>query len=380
MSDTSVEKVPKERIRCFDMFKGVAIIVIVFVHLFVLVPKGGNSGTRVSIPLQFLYLGLMTFFVTSGYFYKPERGFVSNFKKRVLQLVVAIVGCGLLTPLVVWGYMAIVGVDAGFDDYITCVKSCIGYPFFQSLDLTYEDKSVSILAVLNGTYFLKVMVWAFLIFYAIADYVLKDMRRTAVAIVVLVGLTALFLEWPRLYFPWMAHMAPISAALMLAGAAMAKYNVAELIERNWRSKRFVLYLLVSVVATVVLLSVFPPGNDFNVSKLGSYGGWSAFPYFLESVFASFILLTFVAFLSKIAPLYKVVGFVGKHTLAILLFHTAVARMIIVLFEDLPKEAFFPVLPVSTDVAVGIVTLVIILVLAELYPKLISKLRSVLTKV
>lgn len=55
------------RLRTADVLKGILILGIVFVHIFMLNESGILERT-ISPILQCLYLGLIGFFVTSGYF------------------------------------------------------------------------------------------------------------------------------------------------------------------------------------------------------------------------------------------------------------------------------------------------------------------------
>ena len=82
------------RVRSIDVFKGVAILIIVFCHICFATKSDVGSPNAV---IQTLYLGLMVFLMISGYFYRPERSFAENMKKRVTVLLLALVICCVFT-------------------------------------------------------------------------------------------------------------------------------------------------------------------------------------------------------------------------------------------------------------------------------------------
>ena len=82
----------QKRLISVDVLKGILIVAIVFIHLVIsrdIVStadaadiEGYTVGSESigSLVIQALYLGLMAFFVFSGYFYRPGRGFVENMR------------------------------------------------------------------------------------------------------------------------------------------------------------------------------------------------------------------------------------------------------------------------------------------------------------
>ena len=83
------ESAEKPRVRSLDMYKGIAILGVIAVHVFIFptMQQGEAEGSGMPLVVQALYLGLLGFFAISGYFYRPNRGFANNVKKRLLILV-----------------------------------------------------------------------------------------------------------------------------------------------------------------------------------------------------------------------------------------------------------------------------------------------------
>ena len=86
------------RISGVDGLKGIVIIGVVFVHLVLLGGVNREDGEDMPLIMQILYLGLMSFFIITGYFFRPGKGFIGNIRSRSL-LFVALVSSVVLLPL-----------------------------------------------------------------------------------------------------------------------------------------------------------------------------------------------------------------------------------------------------------------------------------------
>ena len=212
--------VSKDRLRSVDTFKGFIIIAVVFLH--VIFSKHSDAGSP-GIFIQAFYLGLMAFFIMSGYFYRPGRGFKANMMKRVKQLFVATALCAIVLPIIQYGWLAILGQAPGFDDYVLALQWGFGMnELFAPLG---SPKVYPICGSAVGYYFLWAMLVAFVIFYAVIDHVIKDNRKLAAVIVILLVITALQCEFGRYRLLFFAELAPLSSAFMFFGVAIAKYDL-----------------------------------------------------------------------------------------------------------------------------------------------------------
>ena len=109
------------------------------------------------------------FFMISGYFYRPENGFRLNMKKRGIQLAVALVICSFLFPTLTLIWLAILGelpadVAGSFTDAI--LRSLYVYGIGMDIDVPMVCPA---LGSSIGYYFLWTMLFAFVIFYALAQ-------------------------------------------------------------------------------------------------------------------------------------------------------------------------------------------------------------------
>ena len=364
------------RLGSFDVLKGFVIFAIVMLHL-VFTSKetiGEQTVTEPALILQILYFGLMGFFIVSGYFYRPDRGFVPNIESRVKQLVIAIAICTVVFTgiLFVWEYAF--GTCGGFDDILTSFQYGFG------LNKAFMDPSSAIAFPMSGSsvgyYFLWAMMFAFIIFYGLADYVMKDGRKVIVTIIALLAITCVWTEFVHLRLPFFIDLAPMGAALMFAGAWLAKLDLGGTIERfELRTKAFWLPLIICLVCGAVLCFFFHPNIKFDEEIYGAYGGYSAFPYFLEAVFMVVVYLYIAKFVSKIPLLGKALAKVGKHTLGILLLHGFVAKMIIAPIWPITDTSWFPSIPMGPRVAIGFATLIICVLICHFGPKIVANIRN-----
>ncbi len=358
-----------------DVLKGAIIILIVLVHIVLLNNTASSEARAQPLILQILYLGLMAFFLLSGYFYRPDRSIAENIKKRVIQLFVALVICSVALPVITYCWLALMGqpsdVSDIFDAFIRSMylNNVFGTP---GQNITYVACSTCI-----GYYYPWAMMGGFLIFYVLAKYVMDDYRKIAVAIAALLAVTAMIIAFWYVKLPFQFHLAPISACFMLIGAALAKVNLLERIESfEWRSGRYWLLMVVCLVVGVGLCFIFPPGVKFDHLEFGGYGAWSVFPYVIEAVCMFVVYLYLAKLFSKVPVLSKLIVIPGQHSLGILLLHGFVATMLIAPFFVIPTTGWFPDgMTMLQKVIVAIATLILCIVICRYGPKVLSRLRG-----
>ena len=358
-----------------DVLKGVIIILIVLVHIVLLTNTGSEEGRVQPLVLQILYLGLMTFFLLSGYFYRPGRSIMENIKKRTLQLFVALVICAVALPIITYCWLALMGQPSDISDILDA--------FIETMDL--DDLFVkdamnpthAACCTCVGYYYPWAMMGGFLIFYTLADYVMNDYRKIAVAIAALLGVTVLIVLFWNVKMPFQFHLAPIAACFMLIGATLAKVNLLDKIESlEWRSGRYWLPLVVCLVAGVGLCFILPPGVKFDYLEFGNHGVWSLFPYVIEAVCMFVVYLYLAKLFSKIPVLSKLMEIAGQHSLGILLLHGFIATLIFAPFFTIPTTSWFPTdLNTVQRVITAFATIILCIVICRYGPKLLSRVRG-----
>ena len=337
------------------MLKGMAIFGLVMIHL--VFDTSGTGDTDSSVAFEFIYCFLFMFFVVSGYFYRPERGFWNNTKKRLSQLLVAYVLCTVILTAVMYVYLVMTGYSLEPSELVNVTWRClIGKTAFQ----TYGEEVpfFGVFEIGQGYYFIEIMIVAFVIFYAVADWALKDIRRSLLTMFLLATVTCAIVEVIGVKLPFYAESAPLAAALMLAGAVMGKYKIASYIENGWRTKRYWAIFIIMFVIGVVFISFFPTGLRFNTSRYGAYGGWSAYPFLVIAISCGYVLLTVSSFLSKIPLMSNLFMFLGEHTLVILLFHTFYAKLLISPFCTFDLINYTPTLAIPSGMTLAIASIIL----------------------
>ena len=364
-----------QHLRSMDVLKGIILVVIVLGHMFLLDGGGGGGGCLVGggspIILQSTYLGLMGYLILSGYFYRP-RGFKTNMGKRLKQIAVPLAIGSLTLPLILWIYLNALGYNLPFMQYIAGVLSYV--------DLNYTGIQSGELAINFGSYFLAGMLWGFLIFYAIAQYILKDWKITIVMIVLLLLLQIAMVECLNNELlpkpPLNMWLGPINAAFMFSGALLAKKQVLESVEYgNKRSLKYWLIPIVCLVAGVGLCSLLPPGVGYHSMIYGEYGTISLFSYYAESMLM-FIPIAYVGLIfSKIPLVSKTLDSLGHHTMGIILLHAVVAKILVAAFGYTVITVILPsTVPIGIGLVITVLTMAICLIICYLIPLVLARIK------
>ena len=348
------------RLKTADVLKGVLILGVVFVHMFML-NQVDDSGRSVSLFLQPLYLGLIGFFVISGYFL-PSGDYIHRIKKRSKLLIVLVV-CSLTLPVALYLWLWILGQPSTLDDlWMSIVASFDNQNVFMPLD---QPTPIKVCYSAYTHYFLWVMLWSFFIFYAIADRVLADIRLFVATLLSLLAAEAV-LVYIGVSLPFDSTLIPIAVAFMLIGAYLSRMRFLEnLEEAEWKSSRTWMPLIISILALAVLVYLFPPGVKFNFSDFGEYGGLSAFPYFIEGILV-FVMFSYVSMIiARIPLLSDMFAICGKYSLALAVLHIFMVRVILAMFYTLPTDTVFPPVPALQMLALGVFGVVLIVGLCVL---------------
>ena len=315
------------RLKSLDVFKGLGIFFIVILHL-AIVARSGMS--ELSPLLQALYLGLVGYFVMSGYFYRPGKGFRYNMGRRVKYLFIGLVIAAVCLPIVSFIWCSIWGQPTGFDDLVDCWIRTFG---LEHSFIPYDERVPwAICGFSMGYYYLWCMLGAFIIFYAVADRIRDDPKLGLLTILVLVSVTALYRELFDFALPFYLNLVPIAAAFMICGMYMAKIDFASKVESgNFGDIRWWAPFIICTLALLILVFIFPPSITFDLMNFGKYGGYSAFVYIIEGMLA-FVMITYASFfISKIPLLSVVFERLGEHTMGILLLHVFIAKVILAPF-------------------------------------------------
>lgn len=333
----------KVRIKSLDVYKGIAILGVLAVHVFVYTTMQDKGGDQSGMPLilQGLYLGLLGFFAISGYFYRPNRGIKNNLKKRFGILGLAYFSCAIILPVILCLEMALAGPNTpSFSDYVEAMKWVYCSPMMFK---PYEDpNSYAMCAGAIGYYYIQIMLVTFFVFYIVADRLLCSWKRMTVACAVLTALQVLIPEVYPNNLPFHSQQLPIGLLFMLLGAYAGQFRLVEQVESGgYRNKWVLLGVACCVAICAVLTYFFPPGTGFNNCQFGEYGGWSAIPFVFNAASMIMVEVFICMFIAKIPLLSKFIMFLGRHTLSLMLLQGFVVKFLLIPFYEIPTDAWFP---------------------------------------
>jgi fucose 4-O-acetylase-like acetyltransferase len=360
------------RIRSIDVFKGAAIIVIIFCHIcFVTKSEVGSP----SVIIQTLYLGLMVFLMISGYFYRPDRSFADNMKKRVSVLLVALLICCFALTAICYAWAVLWGQPIQSSDLYEGLRFmlCL-HKAFDPLDTptVWEFCGNGV-----GYYFLWLMLGSFVIFYALEGRVRKDIRLRIAVIAILIAASLAYRELYPYTLPFYFHLSMMGAAFMFTGSAFKQYKVFDYIDTfEWRSPRYWAPFLLSMVVSLVLVFFLPPNIKFDQMMFGDYGGYSAVPYYVEAIVASVFMMYLCVIVSKIPVLSDALMICGRHSLGLLLLHGSIVAMMVMPFYTLSREVWLPEeLGVPMRVVLAFATLLVCLIICRYGPVILERLKG-----
>ena len=308
----------RKRMLSQDIAKGLGILFVVQLHGLQLTKAFFYSWaalTGFSMPF---------FFFASGYNYR-SKGLspVQSMKKRVLALLKTYI-CWTLGVFIVMGIYFLVHKDGSLSEIL---KSFAGAVLSESgCKMIGWKLPVALYQHVLGPYwFLQFLITASAIFYLVADYTLRSFQRTISVIILLSGITFLFVQF-RFFLPWGMHVAPVIAAIMIAGAKLGKDN--RFFDSSPRKAWTVINSVVSLVIVELIQGFYPAAGILGAGLLGeTAGGIEILFAFCFAVFGSYFLVNFGKLLEKIPVVSKGLIWCGQHSLIILVLHRPVAYII-----------------------------------------------------
>lgn len=328
----------KDRDIIFDIFKGIAIILMVAGHAY----SPGKS--------YFCLFHMAVFFIVSGIFFKEKH--YENFSSLIKAIKSKC--CHLYLPFIFWSVPLILihnflmniniytnnpkfleipmGASYGLNDYYSLsqiiIKTFYALLFFQSEQLA------------GATWFLRVLFWIS-VMSLMGHYILSKFVRNKniFNIIVFFIYTAAFLLG---YFLQKNGVKFYGIGIMLSCSVL---YYAGILYRSYKNKiniNFPLFI-VSVISLVITHHYI--SGQISLSK-------NAYPsptWLLIASFTGFILLLYISkVLSKSNFISKVMSYIGQHTISILLFHLLAFKLVTYIHITIYSEpsyylAAYPVL-------------------------------------
>ena len=123
-----------------------------------------------------------------------------------------------------------------------------------------------------GYYFLWVLLFSCVIFYAVADRIRDDWRLGLAVIAVLLGVTIAYRELFDFGLPFNLNLCPMAAVFMITGMYLARFDLIGKIESaGLRDRGFWIAFAASTVCVMAIVYILPPSIDFEYMDFGKYG-------------------------------------------------------------------------------------------------------------
>jgi len=313
----------KERLQSIDLAKGFGIILVALVHCVDITFT--ETGTHVFNILLGLFGALMgVFFFFSGYFYKPGKSYFEKIKSRFFNLLLPYLV--LMVLVCVIGYFAewILAVRPSLLTYlIQFGKSIIDTNAFSFYEY-YSYYQANIYLFLIPSWFVLRLFFCDLIFYAIADFCLKNIKNLIVSILVLLSITAFYQRFVSYHLPFQIESCFAIVALMLFAAYCSRYKFVEKLATEYKKKTywiiFAVFLLAYAVCCVYLSDYYGFALMHGGFKWYSSSLESCYVWFFCQIVCTYIFLYMCTWLSKIPYITKPIIYCGKCSPKILAFH------------------------------------------------------------
>jgi len=367
-----------ERNRTLDMIKGLVILSVVVTHILSAAvvsngagDSGSSSGINADFLMEFLYSALILFFVISGYCYKP-RGYVSNVKRRIIQIGGAFIICTVVLTIIMAGLQAIYGYDITATKVLTDIgRVLIGFGAFTDYETFQYLPPLATYEISHAYYFIEIMLFAFLIFYAIAERSTKNWKTVLVTVFILTSFTFLMREFIPFRLPWFFQNVPMAAAFMVLGLYAKKRGILEYIDSGYREKKYWIILAAVIALASLFIVFFPTRMCFVHSTFGDYGGWSAYTYVILTVLCSYTIAVLASGLARIPKFSNLIIFIGGQTMIIFLLHMFYAKLISMQFHTLTTDSRIP----FDSIGEAIIVVIVVIILCIATSIIISKIKE-----
>ncbi len=308
-----------------DIGKGISILAVIMAHG-IAFTAGVDTVLRALIGCAMPF-----FFFVSGLNYHPGKGsYMEIMRKRAKQLLLPLVKYTVAILIILTiAYYFIEGIESS----VSLLKAFVGLwltnPVAGWLGLPSIGSFTGIQRVFEPYWFILYMFTAFAIFYAVADYALRDLKRF-VSVVCGLMLVGILLDVFRIVLPWGIHVAPVLAAVLLMGAGFGTAKIYDSARHDkWET-------LNTVIAFAVMLSLglcFPRAGQISGSGMVTKILGPAeviYTVFYASV-AAYYKLNFSKLLAGTGFFGKYLAWLGKNSLTIFSVHLvymAVAKIIV----------------------------------------------------
>ena len=315
----------KNRVQFIDMTKGIAILCVVFYHI--TAPSFFKTIT-VGLTLPALF----AFFALSGYFYTPgKRSLIENISNRTKSLMIPFFKYSLCFWLIGSIYHLIQKSATVLETlcclrnfYIGCIWNRVIQDWF-SFEYYSLGKRYLFLA---DFWFLIALLFANLLFFLIADKVLRSNVKELIAVILLLA-TSGILRFFQVSLPYNLQLVPFWTACMLLGAIAREKDLFNM--SFMKGAKGWIVSIISIVIGVGVCARFNLGmNLFRGTFDPPIEPLTMVVLLLCAVISTWGIGNFCRLLEQTGMRVNELAWLGSHSLYIYLFHMFYAWIISVI--------------------------------------------------
>ena len=216
-----------------------------------------------------------------------------------------------------------------------------------------------------------------IVFYAIADKIVKSLKYLIPTVAVLLVLAALCTYLP-FHLPFNYDLVPMALSFMLIGAFMKKYDVVKFLETEWKTKKYWMILIPVTAVGVVFSIFFPTTLGYSSLKYGEYGAWSVFTFFVLNLCCGYFLMALCGFLCKLPHLTKFLTFVSRYVPYVLLLHVFYIKLLSTPFFGMSYHYYYPYMDVQYKIIIAVAAIALSLITTHVAFKVYNRLKKKIT--
>lgn len=319
------ENLTKKRMIEQDVAKGLAMVIVLLTHSLTLFTTGGRDTevTGVALILTAAFAFIMPFFVfMAGYNYRDKgESYGTSLKKRVWQLVPQFFMLATALWVIMGAYMMIRGEISLANVLKSYVAFWIGDPLAAQLGL---DASRTFVAQgLGPTWFIKYLITASIIFYAVVKYALSNTKNLFIVIFGLLSISAI-LSALKVELIWGIHDSPAVAAIMVTGAYFGSKRLL-----NGEESSRIRWINCAIVYVVyyALGIIFPRIGMFSSGRIDMVAGpVEVFVTEFVAIAGTYFMICICRPLSRVRGIGRFLQWFGRRSLIILIVHGSIMRI------------------------------------------------------
>ncbi len=293
----------EKRIKYIDIARCFAIVFIVFGH-------ACSYSEHLAVFEKFVYsFHVALFFILSGYLFKVKENekFTTFVKNKFLRLMV---------PYFIWAFLFLIPYMILGSNVANTLNKNVSFDFKRSIfGIFYGIGTDNLLKQNSPLWFLPALFSMNIAYYFIIKFTSKNKKVKTLMLLPLIIIAYISVYFLKIHLPWGLNTVLNLGIFFYIGYLLKEYNVL-----GNKSFLFKWYTIISVFI-VGLLTCFLNKKAIDYMTY-SYG------YFTLAILSALCLSFVTIYISMLINKNKVLEYIGKNTLGILIFH----KLIILVFQ------------------------------------------------